>query len=591
MSGDAHVRFCERLGVGFLRATHPHYPGGVWLNGNLGWGAVFLALLTRPPDPLVVGERWRALWQARLEALEPPVATWLAHARRDAYWRHGSVAEDYGAIACPTLVVGGFRDGYTSAVGRLLGGLTVPRRGILGPWAHAYPHLARPRPAGFLQEVVGWWDRWLQDSGAAREAGHMPAAGYAARRGAGGGAGDPGSRPGAMPEAGDPASAAGRAFGSADPSRPSEPMLRAWLEEVGPPDARFVERPGRWVAEPSWPSSSIRPEAWHLGAAPPDVGTLTLAPGAPGALVLAGGEAVGLAAGVWCPYGFDGELPGDQREDDAGSLCFDSAPLAERRELLGTPELRIVVAVDRPGGLLCARLCAVAPDGASTRLAYGLLSLARRDGFDRTAPVVPGERYAVHLALTDLGVSIPAGWRLRLALSTGYWPMVWPAADAVQLTVFAGPGSALALPVRPPRPEDAGLGDPGPPEGAPAAAVAVLRPAHRQTTVERDQATGAVTVVHVKDRGRLRFPDHGLVVDAQGGERLSLRHDDPLSARAETSWTVLHERGSWRVRTESRMTLGADREAFHFGASVIAYEGEQEVFRRVWDRRIPRDGV
>ena len=35
-----------------------------------------------------------------------------AHQRRGDYWRHGSVCEDYAAIECPTLLVGGWLDGY-----------------------------------------------------------------------------------------------------------------------------------------------------------------------------------------------------------------------------------------------------------------------------------------------------------------------------------------------------------------------------------------------------------------------------------------------------------------------------------------------
>ena len=55
---------------------------------------------------------------------------------------------------------------------RLLDGLETPCRGIIGPWAHQYPHAGRPGPAiGFLQEAVRWWDHWLngRDRGVMRE--------------------------------------------------------------------------------------------------------------------------------------------------------------------------------------------------------------------------------------------------------------------------------------------------------------------------------------------------------------------------------------------------------------------------------------
>jgi hypothetical protein len=40
----------------------------------------------------------------------------------------------------------------------LLERLSVPRKGLIGPWAHGYPHFARPGPQiGFLQEMLRWW--------------------------------------------------------------------------------------------------------------------------------------------------------------------------------------------------------------------------------------------------------------------------------------------------------------------------------------------------------------------------------------------------------------------------------------------------
>ena len=74
--------------------------------------------------------------------------------------------------------------------------------------------------------------------------------------------------------------------------------------------------------------------------------------------------------------------------------------------------------VDRPNALLCARLCDVAPDGASLRVSYGLLNLTHRDGHEHPEPLEPGRRYPVRLQLNDAAHAFPAGHRIRLALST-----------------------------------------------------------------------------------------------------------------------------------------------------------------------------
>ena len=140
-----------------------HYMGGALLNDNLWWGTIMLAYQARPPDPALVGEGWRDEWLERLKSLPFFPALWLAHQRRDAYWRHGSVCEDFSAITCPVFAVGGWADAYTNAVPRLLEGLKVPRLGLIGPWAHVYPQDGMPGPAiGFLQEALRWWDHWLK---------------------------------------------------------------------------------------------------------------------------------------------------------------------------------------------------------------------------------------------------------------------------------------------------------------------------------------------------------------------------------------------------------------------------------------------
>src|SRR6516162_6286166 len=188
-------------------ADDMHYMGGSHITGNLEWGSSFFSIMGRAPDPLIVGERWRQMWQERLAAVTPYYATWLKHQRRDDFWRHGSVCEDIGAIGCAVLAVGGWADGYSNAVFRLLASLKSPKLGIVGPWGHKYPHNGVPGPAiGFLAESLRWWDHWLK----------------------------------------------GRATGIMD-----EPVLRAYVQESVPPASHYEERPGRWVAEASWPSASI----------------------------------------------------------------------------------------------------------------------------------------------------------------------------------------------------------------------------------------------------------------------------------------------------------------------------------------------
>ena len=132
-----------------------HHMGGCLLGDNLSWASTMFAYNSCPPDPDVVGEQWRQMWLQRLQGSSLWLDTWLRHQRRDSYWRHGSICENYAAITCPVYAISGWADGYSNTVFRLLTHLQVPRKGLIGPWGHKYPHIGVPGPAiGFLQEAI-----------------------------------------------------------------------------------------------------------------------------------------------------------------------------------------------------------------------------------------------------------------------------------------------------------------------------------------------------------------------------------------------------------------------------------------------------
>ncbi len=508
-----------------------HYKGGCLLNENLGWAATMMAFSSRPPDPQIVGAAWREVWLERLENLPLLAETWLRHQRRDAYWRHGSVCEDFAAIEAAVLAVGGWGDAYSNAVPRLLSGLAAPARGLIGPWIHKYPHFAVPEPAiGFLQEALRWWDHWLKD----RQTGIM-----------------------------------------------EEPLYRAYLMDSAPPRTSYRERAGRWVSEPSWPSPAIGARVYCLNP-----GRLAERPAGTQPLIVASPQDCGLAGGEYCAMWAGPEWPGDQRSDDAASLTFDSDPLEGRLEIFGAPVVELEVTADRPNAFLAVRLCDVAPTGESTRVTYGILNLTHRESHERPSPLVPGRRYALRIRLDDIAYAFPPGHRIRLAISNSYWPQVWPSPQPATLTLGAGSGR-LTLPERVPREEPVLSFEA--PEGAPPLDAEVLRPAAAQRKVERDLARGETVLTIIDDFGARRIKAHGLETGAVARETYRIQPDDPLSARAEIHWTETLGRGDWQVRTESRSVQWADLERFHIRAEIEAFEGEERVFAREWQRSVPRD--
>jgi uncharacterized protein len=521
-------------------ADDAHYMGGCLLNENLTWGTSFFMYSALPPDPQVVGERWRAMWRERLADATPFPAHWLRHQTRDDYWRRGSVCDDYEAVRCPVYAIGGWADGYSNAVSRLLAGLRVPRKGLIGPWSHSFPHNSVPGPTiGFLEEALRWWDHWLK---------------------------------------------------GIDTGIMDEPMLRAWMQESILPRPQYDIRPGRWVAEAVWPSPHITPQTLAL-----DPEGLLVEDGAgESRLELQSPPTTGIAAGTWCAFGSDGEMPIDQRGDDGASLVFDSKPLTAPTEILGAPTLRLSFDSDRPVAQAVVRLNDVFPDGTSARVTYGVLNLTHRRGHGHPEPLVPGRRYEVLIKLNDVAHAFPAGNRLRVAISTAYWPIVWPAPEAVTLGVHTG-ASVLTLPIRPPRADDAALRGFEAPEEGPAEPTRVTQPAILRRIIERDEPSGDVIYRVFRDGGELdgaalvHFDEINLDAGFASSQRHRIGASDPLSARGEMAARALLRRGDWNPELRGAVELRATRDAFIVTARLTATESGQEVFTRAWEEIIPRD--
>ena len=144
-----------------------HYRGGALkFSDLLDYCSYMTSLNALPPVPAVWGDGWREEWQGRLAEHEPWLLTWMREQRDGAYWRHGSVRPDYARIACPTMVIAGWADGYRNASYRLIEQLRandVPHQLLAGPWAHAAldGSLPGPRIDG-VAAMVEWWDRWLR---------------------------------------------------------------------------------------------------------------------------------------------------------------------------------------------------------------------------------------------------------------------------------------------------------------------------------------------------------------------------------------------------------------------------------------------
>lgn len=506
-----------------------HFKGGCLLGENLGWGGVMLSYSSRPADPALRPD-WRADWLARLEA-EPFLAPrWASHQARDGYWKHGSICEDFSRMQVPVLSFSGWADNYMNTSAHLVRNV-AGAKAIVGPWVHQYPHQAVPGPAiGFLDEALRWWDRWLK----------------------------------------------GVENGAED-----DPAYRAYMLDSAPPDASAAHRAGVWVAEDALPAARVTDRQIPLTAG----GVLGGARGALAQAVCTPPQ-LGLMAGEFFPMGLNAEMPGDQAQDDALSVCFDGPVLDAPLPMLGAARLRLRLRSDKPRAFIVARLCDVAPNGQSVRIAHGMLNLCHRDSMEAPSHLTPGEDVAVELVLDDMAYRVAAGHHLRLALSTTYWPFLCPSPEAATLTLLEGD---LSLPIH--RGVAAGEWVPPPARAARAWNHLAHTSAHSARRTETDLLTGKLALV-VEDRsGRVENLDHGLITEEIFAERFEIDPANPVDSLARNDWTQCLSRGDWQVRTQTHAEMRTTADALQFYAKLQAWEGETLVFEREFSQDVSREFV
>jgi uncharacterized protein len=496
-----------------------HYVGGCLAMTNFKWGASFKAVMAGPPDPAIAGPGWRAMWQSRLEASPPIIARWTEHDHEDDYWRHGSLTFDYAAITCPTYVVGGWADAYVHSVPRLLEGLHCPKKALVGPWGHTYPWLGGQGVAlDWAFEEVRWWSQWLR-----------------------------GENTGIM----------------------DEPVLRYYLPAATPSQSGVT--PGHWAAEASWPTPNVKPLHLHLT----DAG-LSATPGPAKARHNRSGNAIGLQTPEWVPFGQQ-ELPHDQSADDALSIVYDLAALAEATELLGVPRALLRLSVDKPMAQAAVRLCKVMPDGTSWRLGYGLLNLTHRDGHDAPKPLVPGQTFDVTIDLGFVAQQLKPGERLRLAISEGLWPLVWPSPDSPTLTLYPE-ACQLTLPVR------------TPPAVEPAMPIASI-------PIPADSGEVVVTITDDHDKLTVKgdWPDkartcaNGTIVSGFGPNTVAtIMRGEPDSGVWSGSRVSRYRRGEWNCEMHIDFELRSTAGTFDLTESITALQDGASIFTRTSRRSINR---
>jgi len=497
------------------------------LNENLGWGSTMWAYSSRPPDPALVGQAWRKMWQERLEA-EPflPIG-WLKHQRRDNYWKHGSVCEDFSKIKAATLAIGGWGDGYKNTVSHLVENLSCPVKGIVGPWIHKYPHFAVPGPRiDFLHEALRWWDRWLKNEKTNVE---------------------------------------------------NDPAYTVYLMDGVEPKSSYDYRKGQWVSFDQWPAQ-LPIKTLNLNK---DFGLRKQKENV--RKIISSPQTCGLDGGEYCAIWLGPDLPGDQRIDDVNSATFTTEELTKQIDIVGAPRVKLKLRPTTSTAQISVRLNHIHPTGASTRITYGVFNLGYVDGFDNPRKLRKGETISIEFNLDQIAYSVSKGHKIRLSISNAYWPLLWPTPEKGAIEVIAG---SIDIPFikdglynfRQFLPEKA---------DEPWKTKTIRKPTNTRKVI-RNIGSDEVTVEIIDDFGSVRDLTHDLEIGSIAREWWTIQPDDPLSANGRTHWTEERSRGEWKTRTETFATMSSDAENFYIHAKLEAYENEKLFFEKEISETINR---
>jgi uncharacterized protein len=226
------------------------------------------------------------------------------------------------------------------------------------------------------------------------------------------------------------------------------------------------------------------------------------------------------------------------------------------------------------------------PSGEVGRVTYHLQNLCMRDSRENPTALEPGKRYRIRIKLDDIAYKVPKGHKLRVSVSTSYFPMMWPAPEPVKLTLYAG-ASELHLPIRKIRSLEAPVSF-AEAEGATPVELKHVKPAANKREVTVDPKTGETRLEIVDDFGTQLIKDLDLTIWGAGRESYSILPDNPLSAKMETHWTEARKRGSWEARTETYGRLTATKTHWIVWGKIEAFEGKKKVFTKEFNEKIGR---
>ena len=496
------------------------------------YGPLMTALNFLPPDPEEVGERWSEIWQQRLEGNVPWGIPFIRNLLDGPFWRARSLRGKYENVTCAVFVVDGWADWYHSALLRIYSQIRSPKRAMIGPWSHNWPHAAVPGPRiDWPREALRWFDRWLKgiDNGIAQE-----------------------------------------------------PPVTIFVRQYQPPDTILLEDKGVFRGENAWPIARAVETPMYLR------GKGALAAEPPQSAAESGSDAhvydprIGACAGFHGggPFNDNWAMPLDQRPDEALSLVYTTEPLSADVEVTGQPRARLHVSSTADVALFCVKLCDVAPDGTSALVTKGWLNVTHRKSHARPAAIQPGKVYPIDVELLTCAYRFLKGHRIRVTVASSDLMNVWPTPQACVNTIYrsAERPSHVVLPVAPPQRPRLRKPAPGPSTSRRTSGPTRAEMEAPSLSVTSDPINRTSTVAYVVRYGGLATQEASYTVSAA--------HPAQVVARSRT--TAGANCAGKKIEVVAHAVTASDEQAFHHTVDVhIAIDGQPHLSKS-WSVSVPR---
>ena len=189
------------------------------------------------------------------------------------------------------------------------------------------------------------------------------------------------------------------------------------------------------------------------------------------------------------------------------------------------------------------------------------------------------------------GHRFASGHRIRIALTSAYWPLIWPAPEVAALGIVAGV-SRLSLPHRRPQSTD-GIEPFEKPVAGPATPISQVTVGSVKREASFDLVSGAVKYVTdgegVFGEGRQRFDEIGTEVLHNIRRELTIAPHDPLCASYICKQSYVQSRPGWDIRIDVTCRMSSTHDDFIMTAELDAFENGERFASRNWREVVKRD--